>query len=119
MRALAASLLLLGVLKHVGYEHFAAAAQAEAWNALGAVTTMSLLAIVWSQHRSPVVGLVVAWWAYEETLVAICSAWRILDWWPVAEGEQQCTARFGPHFASIGLVLIGACIATMSSERRS
>lgn len=111
-------LLLMCVLKHFGYKVADDDSQALLWNALGSLTTMSLLAIVWAKNKSPVVGLVVLWWLYEETLVVGCSLWRLVDWWPLAEGEDQCTARMGSKLASISLVIVGACIARVSSERR-
>lgn len=123
MNRIAAALLLLGVLKHFGYELAPADMSDErvglVWNALGSLATTGLLAIVWARYRSPVVGLVVMWWLYEEALVCVCSAWRLVDWWPVAEGEQQCTAKLGPNLGAISLVIVGACIAKVSSERRS
>ena len=123
MNRIAAALLLLGVLKHFGYELAPADMAPErvglVWNALGSLTTMGLLAIVWTKYHGPVVGSVIAGWLYEEMLVGICSTWRLVDWWPVAEGEQQCTAKMGPSLGAISLVIVGACIAKVSSERRS
>lgn len=111
-------LLILGVLKHFGYKVALDEDQSLLWNALGSLTTMGLLAIVWAKNRSPVVGLVMLWWLYEETLVCGCSLWRLVDWWPLAEGDDQCIAKFGPKLSAISLVIVGACIASVSSERR-
>ena len=117
MKWLGVALLLLGVLKHMGIEWVPAEAQADTWNAVGALATTALLIVVGS-GKGPVVGAVVGWWIYEEGLVWLCSEWKVVDWWPVAEGEQQCAAKFGSTAVHISFVLIGIVLARIGHERR-
>ncbi len=107
MKALAAFILLLGVVRHNLWEHFKPEHQALAWNALSALVVAALLYIIWSRYKSPLLTAVVSWFLYEESLVAICSTWRILDWWAVPPGSEQCSARFGVHLGAASLVAIG------------
>ncbi|NBW08274.1 MAG: hypothetical protein EBR82_09625 [Caulobacteraceae bacterium] len=117
MKNLAAGLLLLGVIRHVLWEHVEA--QALVWNLCGALVIGALLVQVWRQNRSVVVGLVVLWFLYEEAMVAICSTWRILDWWYVGQGEEQCSARIGFKIGAFSLVLIGALISRVARHERA
>jgi len=94
MKWLAVALLLLGVLRHLGIDLVPIEQQADTWNAVGALAMTALL-IVLGSGKGPVVGAVVGWWVYEEGLVWLCSELQVIDWRPVAEGEQQCSARFG------------------------
>lgn len=117
MKNLAAGLLLLGVVRHVLWEH--TEAQALVWNLCGALVIGALLFQVWRQNRGVLVGLVVLWFLYEEAMVAICSTWRIFDWWYVGQGEEQCSARIGFKVGALSLVLIGALIAKVASHDRA
>ncbi len=117
MKNLAAGLLLLGVVRHVLWEHVQA--QALVWNLCGALAMGVLLFLVWRQNQSIAVGLVVLWWQYEEALVALCSTWRIFDWWYVGHGEEQCSARLGFKVGAFSLVLIGALIAKVTGRERA
>ncbi len=113
MKWLAVALLVLGVLKHYGIEWVPLAAQAETWNAIGALATTAVLIIVGS-GKGPVVGAVVGWWVYEEGLVWLCSELQVIDWRPVAEGEQQCSARFGSHAMHISFVALGFVLSMVT-----
>ncbi len=117
MKNLAAGLLLLGVIRHVLWEHVEA--QAPVWNLCGAIAMSVLLVPVWRSHRGVATGLVALWWLYEEALVAVCSTWRIFDWWYVGQGEEQCSARLGFKIGAFSLVLIGALIAKVVSRERA
>ena len=117
MKNLAAGLLLLGVVRHTLWEHVEA--QALVWNLCGALAMSALLVLVWRAHRGVVAGLVVMWWLYEEALVAVCSTWRIFDWWYVGQGEEQCSARLGFKIGAFSLVLIGALISRVARHERA
>jgi hypothetical protein len=117
VKNLAALLLLLGVTRHMLWEHVEA--QALVWNLCGALVIGALLVRVWQQNRGVVIGLVVLWFLYEEALVAICSTWRIFDWWYVGQGEEQCSARLGFKLGAFSLVLIGALIAKVAGHERA
>lgn len=119
MKPLAALLLLLGVIRHLGYGVLQPELQALAWNTSGSILIAALLVLVWWTYRGYLLGSVVLWMLYEEALVGLCSTWRMIDWWPVQPGEEQCTARLGPRLTSFSLVMIGALIARVSDERRS
>lgn len=49
---------------------------------------------------------VASWWLYEEALVIGCSAWRMLWWWPVPAGAEQCSERLGVQLGALSLVVI-------------
>lgn len=100
-----AALLLLGVLRHQAWTH--SSAPSLAWNLCGAVVVSALLLIALRGQRGVLLWLVASWWLYEEALVGICSAWRMWDWWPVAAGEEQCSARVGVHLGALSWVIVG------------
>lgn len=58
-------------------------------------------------RRGVLLWIVASWWLYEEALVGICSAWRMWDWWPVAAGQEQCSARLGVHLGALSWVIVG------------
>ena len=113
---LAALALLAGVVRHLLWEH--TQQQALAWNLFGAVAVLSLLGIIWQQNRGAILGSVLAWFAYEESLVGICSAWRMVDWWPVLHGQEQCSARIEVNIGAASLVAIGALASVIAMETR-
>lgn len=117
MKALAALILLLGVTRHNLWEHFKPEHQALAWNALSAVVVSVLLYLIWARYKSALVTLVVGWFLYEESLVAICSTWRILDWWAVPAGSEQCSAKLGIHIGAASLVVIGWLAAAVHGAK--
>ncbi len=117
MKNVAAGLLLLGVIRHGLWEHVEA--QALVWNACGALVISALLVLMWRKSRGIAVGVVIAWWLYEEALVVVCSTWRIFDWWYVGQGEEQCSARLGFKIGAFSLVLIGALIAKVAGHERA
>jgi hypothetical protein len=77
----------------------------------------ALVILIWREKKTPLVTLVVLWWLSEEFLVMTCSFWRIIDWWPIPLGEDQCTAKFGYTAAAISLVALGAIAAKVWGHR--
>lgn len=69
--------------------------------------------MVMRAYWGPLVAAVGAWWLYEEALVALCSLWRMFDWWQVLPGQEQCSARVGFKLGAISLVILGALTATV------
>jgi hypothetical protein len=109
MKALAAALLLAGVLRHYGWELLPPEIQALAWNISGAVIiTILLWAVAWQYSAT---RLIVLWWTFEELQVIVCSLARMLRPWTVGAGEAQCSALLGFDLSTIGLLLISLILA--------
>lgn len=85
--------------------------QALVWNLCGALAMAFLLVLLLRAYWSPTVAAVGAWWLYEEALTALCSAGRILYWWPVPTGREQCSALVGVQLGAGSLVVIGVLAA--------
>lgn len=120
MNLLAVVLLLAGVVRHHAWELVGPAALV--WNVCGAavIALLILLLLKREPKQLPLDLVAVAgWFLYEEMLVAACSAWRIFDWWPVAAGEEQCSARIGIKLGSLSLVLIGLLIVMVARHERA
>ena len=111
-----AILLLLGVIRHEVWEMTEHGALV--WNLCGAVVVSCLVIREWGRTSGKAMAAVCMWWLYEESLVGICSTWRIFDWWQVTAGEQQCTARFGFKFGALSLVLLGLIIYKVARNER-
>ena len=117
MRA-AVLLLVAGVLRHQVWEHVAPDQQARVWNMLGAVAIIVLLWMVVRAEKSALASIVAFWWAYEETLVAGCSGWHLLDPWIVGPGQELCSSRVGFKLGSITLLALGWISATLLDRMR-
>lgn len=117
MEPLAILLLLAGVIRHLSWEYFNEPALI--WNATGALVISLLLGLIWNQNKGKVIGLVILWFLYEEMLVAVCSTWRIFDWWSAMDSEEMCSSRIGFKLGSFSLVLLGALIVKVASRDNS
>lgn len=116
---LPAYLLVLMVTRHNIWGLVAADEQARVWNMLGATSMIGLLAVVWARCFSAApaaVTAVCAWWAYEEMLVAGCSAWHLADPWVLGPGQELCSSRLGFRLGMFSLVAIGFLAAALLDE---
>jgi len=102
MKPIAAALLLLGVLRHYGWELASPEIQAQIWNAAGSFVIVIFLLI----QATRATALVVIWWIAEEAQTILCSVGWILSPWEVKPGEAQCSALFGFDISTAGLFVI-------------
>lgn len=112
-------LLVLLVTRHVVWGLMHPGDQGRVWNMLGAVVFIGLLLVIWASWVNAApwpMTIVCGWWAYEEMLVAGCSAWHLLDPWIVGPGEEMCSARLGFRLGMHSLVSI-FFIATFLLDR--
>jgi hypothetical protein len=119
VKSLPALLLLVGVLRHYGWELVRPEWQAEVWNISGAVVITGMLWAISYRWRATV--LIAIWWTFEELQVAICSAWWIADPWIVPEGEAQCSSLIGFDLGSVGILcaaIVLACLAVRSDRSK-
>lgn len=99
------------------WNHFSQ--QALVWNLCGSLAIVVLLVIVLRSHASHSVWLVVLWWIYEETLTSLCTAGRMIHWWYVGPGREQCSEKIGMHLGAISLVAIGALAAAIQTALKN
>lgn len=104
MKPLAVALLLLGVIRHYGYELVSPENQALLWNATGAAVILMGLIFLWVRYAG--MWPVLLWWAVEELQVIACSVGRILAPWDVKPGQDQCSALIGFDLGSLGILCI-------------
>jgi hypothetical protein len=97
----AASLLLLGVLRHYGYSWFPPEEARFIWNISGAVL---ILFLIWSAW--PAARLVAIWLTFEELQVIACSLIRTLRPQPIGTGQDQCSALIGLDLGAVGMLLV-------------
>ena len=108
-------LLLLGAIRHQAWDLFDAGALA--WNICGSIVVCVLLVkAVWTE-RSRLSWLIVAWWLYEEFLIILCSAWRMVEWWQVLPGQEQCSARLGVHLGAVSMVIVAWFAAALLARK--
>ena len=108
MKSLAAALLLIGVLRHYGWELVRPEWQAQVWNISASVVIVPLLWAVAYKWRPTV--LIALWWTFEELQVMICSTWWLVRPWSVPKGEAQCSALIGFDLSSVGLAWVAAIL---------
>lgn len=110
--ALAALLLLVGAVRHYGWQAFPGALGGVASKGLGGAAAVTLLFVIYSLHKHWFLLPVVAWYAYEDALVAICSAAYLIEPWYVPPGEAMCSARAGFDFGALSITIVAAlCLA--------
>lgn len=111
MTKIAAALLLLGVIRHYGWELVPPEIQPQVWNACAAIVISIFLLVAVSKDTWPVV----AWWIAEEAQSFLCSIGWILSPWQVKEGEAQCSALLKFDLSTLGIftvAMILLCQAT-------
>lgn len=98
------AVLIVAASRHQAWA-FAEPEQAgEIWKALGAAATLYLLALVYEAYSFAWPAL--AYWAWEETQVLVCST-AYLRWpWPVREGQAVCSAWVGVDFGVISAAVV-------------
>lgn len=72
--------------------------------ALGAAAILYLLAVVWEHTRAG--AAIFLWWAWEELQVLTCTAWFMVDPWPVAQGQAICSAKAGFDLGAAGVLIL-------------
>lgn len=102
MSKLAAALLLLGVIRHYGWELAPADIQPQVWNACAAIVISIFLLATASKDTWPVV----AWWIAEEAQTFLCSIGWILNQWEVKPGEAQCSALLKFDLSTLGIFIV-------------
>jgi hypothetical protein len=95
-------LALLLMIRHYVWDKFPPELQGEVWKLTSAVCILGLLALVWQAKWWPVFAV----FAFEELQVAICSAWMMVDPWPVPDGMATCSAKAGIDLGALGVMFI-------------
>lgn len=81
---------------------------------LGGVAVLTLVWVNFYLLREALFLPLVAWWSFEELQVIICSAWYLVDPWPVPEGGAICSAKAGIDLGAFGILAV-ALLAWMST----
>jgi len=106
VKATALWLLLAGMAAQFMWQWAPAWAQADAWNATGAIFTAALLGLLAaSQRRATELVLVCAYLALLWILTAGCSLLWLKEQWTVLPGQDQCDARFKFPLSVVGLFI--------------
>jgi hypothetical protein len=99
-------LLAAGMAAQFMWQWAPAWAQADAWNATGAVFTAALLGLLAaSQRRATEFVLVCSYLAVLWLLTAGCSLLWLFEQWEVSPGQDQCDARFKFPLSVVGLFI--------------
>ena len=98
---LSAALALLLMARHYVWDKVPPELQGSAWKLCSAVCILGLLAMVWQARSWPVFAV----FAFEELQVLICSAWFMVEPWPVPDGVGTCSAKAGIDLGALGVML--------------
>lgn len=113
MKATALCLLAAGMTAHFAWAWAPTWAQADVWNAGGAIFIMLLLGLLAMAYRQfPVFVLVCIYLAALWLLTAGCSLLWLHEQWDVLPGQDQCDARVKKPLSVMGL-FIGLVVAIM------
>jgi hypothetical protein len=109
-----APLLLVGVLRHYGWEWVKPEWQAQVWNISGAAIILACLTgAAWKWK--PLLPVAV-WWIAEEAQVIICSTLFMIRPWKVNPGEAQCSALIGLDLSAIGILWVAVTLVANKEE---
>ena len=103
--SLALALLLVGGAAQFAWQLVDPDWQADTWNASQGALMLLVLAVVWSRSGRMVrmACLLLALWAALQTG---CSLAYMVAPWPVAPGQEQCSAALDLPLGMVGLVLL-------------
>lgn len=76
------------------------------WKIGAGLCILGLCLRLWLLERGKILACVVAWMAFEELQVVICSAAYILTPWHVPEGMAVCSAATGFDLGALGLMAV-------------
>lgn len=106
MKATALWLLLAGMAAHFLWAWTPTWAQADVWNATGAIFIMLLLGLLGATYRrAPMLVLVCSYLAALWLLTAGCSLLWLKEQWEVLPGQDQCDARVKIPLSIVGLFI--------------
>lgn len=103
---LSAALALLLMARHYVWDKFPPELQGSAWKLCSAVCILGLLAMVWQARSWPVFAV----FAFEELQVLICSAWFMVEPWPVPDGVGTCSAKAGIDLGALGVMFVALVV---------
>lgn len=112
MSKIAAALLLLGVMRHYGWELVPPEIQPQVWNACAAIVISIFLLVAVSKDTWPVV----AWWIAEEAQTLLCSIGWILNPWEVKPGEAQCSALLTFDLSTLGIFVVSMILLCQATN---
>ena len=106
-KQLVALLLAVCAVRHYGWNLVPPEMAGAVSKMLGGVAVLSLLYVVWRLAKGGVLlGAVLAWWAWEESQVVVCSALFAVNPWPVEPGQSICSALAGFDFGALNVVVV-------------
>ena len=107
MKNLAVALLALAAVRHYGWHVVPPEYAGIASKGLTALVMLALVGLLWRLTRGGyLLGAVLAWWAWEESQVAICSALFAINPWPVQTGQGICSALTGLDLGAVGICIV-------------
>jgi hypothetical protein len=117
--------LLFTMMLHYGMYPFPPSYRALAWNILGSIGRLELLALVFlllgmtraDVRRYALAMVAVAWLVAEEAMVIGCNAAYIVSPWAVPEGEDMCSNLLRFDLAKLGGA-VGAVLLFLILRRR-
>ena len=114
--------LLIGTIRHFAWRFVPYGDMGMVSKGLAALSILWLLVIVRRQFKTKMMALVLLWWAWEETQVAVCSFWYVYAPWPVPQGMPICSAKAGIDLGALSLfvlsVILCAYITLMGDKSR-
>ncbi len=118
MKMTALGLLLAGMAAQFIWQWAPAWAQADVWNATGAIFIVMLLGVLAAAYRRiKEVMLVCCYLAVLWLLTAGCSLLWLKEQWEVLPGQDQCDARFRIPLSVMGLFIGLMVLVSIRSGR--
>jgi hypothetical protein len=101
------------MVRHYVWDKFPLELQGEAWKLTSALGMLGLLALLWQPKWWPVFAVFV----FEELQVVLCSAWMMVDPWPVPDGVATCSAKAGFNLGALGVMFVSFALYWLLTRR--
>ena len=98
-------LLAVGVVRHYGWFVFDPELRGSASKMLGGVCTLAVIPLLYRLAPSRPLLLVLAWWAFENLQIALCSGAYMVKPWTVEVGQSICSERLDFDMGALGIML--------------
>jgi predicted membrane metal-binding protein len=106
---LALAFLAVAATRHYLWPHFPAEMQGMVSKGCGAAAILFLLGVcAWRSSR--LLLLVIAYWAWEELQVVLCSGLYLVEPWEVQPGQGICSAKIGLDLGALGILIVAGLL---------
>lgn len=115
---MAVLVLAIGSARHYGWSLVPPEFAGLASKGLGGAASLALLACILSLRPSVPLAAVIAWYAWEDAQIVLCTVLYAVQPWYVETGQPMCSARWGIDIGAVGILIVAALASWLWSKLR-